>query len=339
MTKSQAKPRARTEKADLKKPAPRNRTIQLLDSERPLLQSRLLGALPKARYASPPNGIYCGDYSRLIRALPERSVDLLILDPPYNMNKDFNGNKFARRQVEEYTAWLDEVLAQLKPLLKQTASIYICGDWYSSVSIYTAASKHFFVRNRICWEREKGRGAAGNWKNSCEDIWFCTVSDKYSFNVDAVKIRRRVIAPYRHPDGSPKDWQENAGGQFRDSHPSNIWSDISVPFWSMPENTSHPTQKSEKLLAKLILASSNPGELVFDPFLGSGSSLVVAKKLNRRYLGAEINEEYCLFAEKRLLLAEEDLRIQGFADGIFWERNTQAEQEVRKQKAKQVDEQ
>ena len=92
----------------------------------------------------------------------------------------------------------------------------------------------------------------------------------------------------------------------------------------MPENTAHPTQKPEKLLAKLILASSNPGDVVFDPFLGSGSTSVTAKKLGRRYVGIEANEQYCVWAEKRLEMAESNKIIQGYADGVFWERNTAA---------------
>ena len=90
----------------------------------------------------------------------------------------------------------------------------------------------------------------------------------------------------------------------------------------MKENTAHPTQKPEKLLAKLILASSDPGDVVLDPFLGSGSSSVTAKKLGRHYIGIEQNEQYCIWAEKRLEMAEHDSSIQGYADGVFWERNT-----------------
>jgi site-specific DNA-methyltransferase (adenine-specific) len=254
--------------------------------------------------------------------LPHGFADLLVLDPPYNLTKDFHGVKFAQRAVDQYTSWLDNLLARLKPLLKPTASIYVCGDWLSSISIYEAAAKHFIVRNRITWEREKGRGAKRNWKNSSEDIWFCTMSDEYLFNVEAVKLRRRVIAPYRNADGSPKDWKSTENGDFRDTHPSNIWTDISVPFWSMPENTDHPTQKSEKFIAKIVLASSGPNAFILDPFLGSGTTSVVAKKLGRRYLGIDMNEEYCLLAERRLELAESDTRIQGLADGVFWERNT-----------------
>ena len=138
--------------------------------------------------------------------------------------------------------------------------------------------QEFHVQNRITWERAKGRGAKKNWKNNTEDIWFCTVSDRYVFNVETVKVKRKVIAPYRTDDGKPKDWEEEDGGSFRLTHPSNIWTDITIPFWSRSENTDHPTQKPEKLIAKLVLASSNPGDMVFDPFLGSGTTAVVAKK-------------------------------------------------------------
>jgi site-specific DNA-methyltransferase (adenine-specific) len=137
-----------------------------------------------------------------------------------------------------------------------------------------------------------------------------------------VKLRRRVIAPYRDEAGAPRDWQATPDGKFRDTHPSNLWTDITIPFWSMPENTDHPTQKSEKLLAKLILASSRPGDVVFDPFLGSGTTSVVARKLARRYVGIEIAEELALVAEKRIALAEADPAIQGYVDRVFWERNT-----------------
>src|SRR6266566_301355 len=178
------------------------------------------------------------------------------------------------------------------------------------------------------WEREKGRGAMTNWKNCSEDIWFCTVSDEYVFNVEAVKLKRKVIAPYKDTNGNPKDWEQTENGDFRLTYPSNIWTDLTIPFWSMAENTDHPTQKPEKLLAKIILASSHPGQLVFDPFLGSGTTSVVAKKLGRRYVGVEIDEMYSCLAEKRLDLAEKDNSIQGYSQGVFWERNTLPEQRL-----------
>lgn len=307
--------------ANNKRRAPLNRTLRLSTDDRERLRPRLL-PVPAVQLTDPLQGTVCGDFWRVTPHLPQQFVDLLILDPPYNLRKNFNGQQFVQRSPDAYTRWLGAILTQISPLLKNTASIYICGDWKTSVSIFNAASEHFIVRNRITWEREKGRGAKSNWKNTSEDIWFCTVSDTYTFNVAAVKVRRRVHAPYTRDDGTPKDWELTTNGNFRDTYPSNLWTDITIPFWSMPENTDHPTQKSEKLLAKLMLASSNPGDFVFDPFLGSGTTSVVAKKLGRRWLGIEGDEEYCLLAERRLELAETETGIQGFTDGVFWERNT-----------------
>ncbi|MGG6268474.1 DNA-methyltransferase [Leptolyngbya sp. AN03gr2] len=305
--------------------AARNRTLELTELDRQRLKPKLISINEVIPHS--PVGTIQADSLSIATLLPDRFVDLLILDPPYNLSKNFNGLKFERRSVEAYSAWLESAIATLKPLLKPTASIYICGDWLSSASIFSVASNHFTVRNRITWEREKGRGAKANWKNSSEDIWFCSVSNEYTFNLDAVKLRRRVLAPYRTIDKSPKDWEATDQGNFRDTHPSNFWTDITIPFWSMPENTEHPTQKSEKLIAKLILASSNPGDFVLDPFVGSGTTSVVAKKLDRRYLGIDLNEEYCLLTERRLELAESDRRIQGWSKGVFWERNTLATQQ------------
>jgi site-specific DNA-methyltransferase (adenine-specific) len=322
-----------------KQRAPKNRTLTLTDGDRVRLSPRIIKdgfdqtladrlrtALLQENRRSNAITIQ-GDSAAIAPFLPKSSIDLLILDPPYNLNKDFHGYKFSKQTIDNYTDWLNQTVLAFKPLLKPTASIYICGDWLTSVSIFTVASSHFIVRNRITWEREKGRGARHNWKNSSEDIWFCTVSDHYTFNTDAVKLRRKVLAPYRNHDGTPKDWTITQSGSFRDTHPSNLWTDITIPFWSMPENTDHPTQKSEKLIAKLILASTNPRDLVLDPFSGSGTSLVVAKKLGRLCIGIEQNETYCLLTERRLELADALPTIQGFFDGVFWERNTLALQQ------------
>ena len=263
----------------------------------------------------------CGDCLSAMDLLPVAFADLLIADPPYNLRKDFNGGVFKAMSSGEYEAYTEAWLTRVKPLLKPTASLYVCCDWRCSACVQRVLERHFFVRNRITWQREKGRGASKNWKNGMEDIWFATVSEDYTFNLDAVKQRRRVIAPYKS-GGKPKDWTETADGKYRDTCPSNFWDDITVPYWSMAENTAHPTQKPEKLLAKLILASSNPGATVFDPFLGSGSTSVTSKKLGRHYVGIEQNQQFCVWAEKRLELAETDKSIQGFSDGVFWERNS-----------------
>ena len=214
------------------------------------------------------------------------------------------------------------------PLLKPEATIYVCADWKTSALVLPILESRFRVRNRITWEREKGRGAQMNWKNNTEDIWFCTRSDNYYFDVGAVKLKRRVLAPYR-VDGEPKDWNQEDKEKYRLTHSSNIWTDITVPFWSMRENTDHPTQKPEKLLAKLLLASSRKGDVVFDPFLGSGTTAVVAEKLLRRWCGVDINTEYLCWSLKRVAAARSDKAIQGYSDGVFWERNSLPDHRVK----------
>jgi len=266
-----------------------------------------------------------GDSFTTLPLLPHSFADLIIADPPYNLEKTYSSRKFKAQGTNEYIQYTKNWLDLTLPLLKENGSMYICCDWKSSILISQAlleyeAEEKLVVRNRITWEREKGRGAKSNWKNCHEDIWFITKSSEYTFNTDAVKMRRKVIAPYK-VDGKPKDWTESEDGNYRDTCPSNFWNDISIPFWSMPENTAHPTQKSEKLLAKLILASSNPGDMVFDPFAGSGSTLVTARKLNRHWCGIEREETYCAWCEYRLEKAEADKTIQGFEDGIFHQRN------------------
>ncbi len=299
-----------------------NRSIVLSTQEKLLYLSRLLRLDKPVPVEIINNTTINQDIFHLLPHLPDHCIDLLFIDPPYNITKSFNGIVFRKRGLDEYAAWFDSFIGQIVRLLKPTSSIYICADWRSSAAIHYTLARYFIVRNRITWEREKGRGAMTNWKNCSEDIWFCTVSDNYTFNVDAVKLKRRVLAPYKDSNGNPKDWETNADGEYRLTYPSNIWTDMTIPFWSMRENTDHPTQKPEKLLAKIILASSLPGQLVFDPFLGSGTTSVVAKKLARTYVGIEIDETYCCLTEKRLDLAEKDSTIQGYNQGIFWERNT-----------------
>ena len=270
------------------------------------------------------NKTIVGDTFSVMPLLPHNSVDLIIADPPYNLTKAFNGTTFSKKTVSDYENYTRQWLSLVYPLLKDDGSIYVCCDWETSLIIGRVLGEFFTVRSRITWQREKGRGATANWKNGLEDIWFATKSNKYTFNLDAVKIRKKVIAPYK-VDGKPKDWDETENGNYRNTCPSNFWDDITIPFWSMPENTAHPTQKSEKLIAKIMLASSNPSDIVFDPFLGSGTTSVVAKKLGRKYIGIEVNEQYCVWAEQRLQMAETDVSIQGYVNGIFWERNTLSE--------------
>lgn len=309
---------------DQKIRAGRNRTLTLSEEEIPALEAKLV--TPKTTFSIEQitDKTLYGDILETLPLLPDSFADLIIIDPPYNLTKNFNGKIFNARSDESYdeylATWFPEVCKKLKP----NGTLYMCGDWKCTSSLQRAIEKNLTILNRITWQREKGRGAKSNWKNGMEDIWFAVKNpDDYYFDVESVKMKRKVIAPYK-VDGKPKDWEETDAGNFRLTYPSNFWDDISIPFWSMPENTDHPTQKPEKLYAKLVLASSKPGDIVFDPFLGSGTASVVAKKLGRHYCGIEMNKEYCMLTEKRLQQADTDTSIQGYKDGVFWERNTKS---------------
>ena len=314
------------ENGKVKVRAGRNKTVTVNEDEVPVLRSYITDAA-----AVTPDFDFCdrminGDLLDVIDAIPDGIADLIIIDPPYNLSKNFGDVRFRASSAASYEEYLRTWFSKVCDKLSPTGTLYMCGDWKCTSSLQKVIEERLVIMNRITWQREKGRGAKSNWKNAMEDIWFAVNNpDDYYFDVEAVKVKRRVLAAYK-VNGVPKDWQQTDDGNFRLTCPSNFWDDISVPFWSMPENTDHPTQKPEKLIAKLILASSREGDFVFDPFMGSGTTCVVAKKLNRRYLGVDINSEYCLWAAKRMLNATSDASIQGYSDGVFWERNSFLEQ-------------
>ncbi len=329
------KGKAKLNKANKEKQrSPRNKTLSLLLEERITLSKKLIklseGEGAKLQLQ---NTIFHGNFIAGQQFFPKKFAKLIIVDPPYNLTKDFHGEKFRKTSNEAYFEYIQTWLPTLIGLLDDAGSLYLCGNWYNSSVLWQALVENgMMIHNRITWQREKGRGAKNNWKNCSEDIWFATKTKNYYYNAAAVKLKRHVLAPYRNSQG-PKDWQpgENGAGATRLTYASNFWDDITVPYWSMAENTEHPTQKSEKLLAKIILASSAPGDMVFDPFLGSGSTAVTAYKLQRQFCGVEIVKEYCLWALCRLEKAKHSSLIQGYKDGVFSERNS----EILKRKFKQ----
>lgn len=305
--------------------AERNKTLTVSADEIPHLEKYVTSADDLKRLFA-DDAVVNADIFDCLDYIPDGYFNLIIVDPPYNLDKDFNGNKFSSMTSDAYEDYLRSWFYRVCDKLAPNGTLYMCGDWKCSSSMQRVIEERLTIINRITWQREKGRGNRSNWKNAMEDIWFAVKDPKdYYFDVESVKMKRKVKAPYK-VDGKPKDWEMTESGNFRITHPSNFWDDISIPFWSMPENTDHPTQKPEKLYAKLILASTRPGDRVFDPFLGSGTAAVVSRKLGRNCFGVEINRDYCLWTAKRLLNAIADKTIQGYADGIFWERNSLVEQ-------------
>ncbi|MEO1591495.1 MAG: DNA methyltransferase [Cyanobacteria bacterium J06632_22] len=157
--------------------ANRNRTLVLSEAEHYRYRQRLLRLTQSC-----PTVADCLDRTlnqsmqSAIACLPDSCVDLLILDPPYNRRKTFNARVFNPKSPADYETWFAEWFTPLLRLLKPTASVYVCCDWQSSSTVAAVIEQHLTIRNRITWEREKGRGAKRNWKNASEDIWFATVS-------------------------------------------------------------------------------------------------------------------------------------------------------------------
>jgi DNA modification methylase len=287
-------------------PSSLNRTLQLTNKE----LAAPIELLPSAPVSEMASNIYRGEVERALEVLPHNYFDLVVADPPYNYGVDF-GNKSDNRSDKEYFEWVESWISKVHAVMKPQGSIYICCGWeYSGFYQSTLERAGFTVLNRITWKREKGRGAKKNWKQNMEDIWFAVRdSEQYTFNIDQVKIRKKVIAPYKE-NGKPKDWTvDDHGEPYRMTHPSNIWIDLTVPFWSMRENTPHPTQKPEKLIERILTASSNPGNRVLDLFSGSGTVSVVAKRLQREFVGIEMNPEYIRYGLKRLQLLNQPIKV------------------------------
>ena len=282
--------------------APRNRTIELTMEDETHYND--LFRLEAGQIYQPDavrNRLILGDCVAGLGQLPAAWADLILADPPYNLTKTYGQATFARRSLADYRAWTEAWVAAVVRAMKPTATLYVCIDWESSGLIQEVLARHLTIKNRITWKRDKGRGAATNWKNNMEDIWFAVAGEDYTFNLAAVKVRKPIIAPYRDETGQPKDWIEQPdGNHYRMTHPANIWTDLTVPFWSMPENTPHPTQKPEKLFERLITASSRPGDVILDPFMGSGTTASVARRLGRDWVGFEQDEWFYKLAHKRL---------------------------------------
>ena len=300
-----------------------NRTITLSAEEIGIVASKIDHVFIENK-----NQVIHGDFNEINKTIPDKYFDLIIVDPPYNLTKQYSTTTFKAMDQDEYLKYVYDIFKECLRVLKPNGTMYVCGDWKTSFIEYLALQNLDTtgvatndVINRITWARDKGRGAMNNWKNNSEDIYM-VVKDKanYYFDVEAVKIKKKVLAPYKDKNGNNKDWESTEEGNMRMTYPSNIWFDITVPFWSMSENTDHPTQKSEKLFAKLILASSKPEDKIYEPFAGVCTAGVVANKLGRNYTCVEIEKEYCELGQYRIDKSEIDKTIQGYEGGVFRDR-------------------
>ncbi len=229
--------------------------------------------------------LICGDAIEVLSRMPSESVDLVIADPPYNLGKDYGNNRDLKdwSDYERFTeAWIGQAIRVLKP----TGSFYVFMGVRFISKLFTALEeKHRLLFNSwITWHYTQGMGRKVGFSPRHEDILFFNKSREFTFNLDDVRVPQKY---YRQ--------RNNMAG----ANPGDVWQFSHVHYCSA-ERVEHPTQKPEALIERIIRASSNPSDLVLDPFVGSGTTSRVAALLGRRWIGIDINPDYIALAHRRL---------------------------------------
>ncbi len=255
-------------------------------------------------YKNGDNSLFEGDSVEWLKSLPTETVDLIFADPPYNIKKA-DWDKFESQ--EQYIQWAMQWISESARVLKETGTMYICGFSENLADLKHPSMKYFKGCKWMIWYYKNKANLGTDWGRSHESILHLRKSKRFAMNVDDVRIPygRHTLKYPTHPQATTSQYG-NSGKRNdiwtphpRGAKPKDV---IEVPTIcnGMEEKTPHPTQKPEELLRKLVLASSNPNDLVIDPFSGSGTTLVVAQQLGRKWLGCDMSAEYNKWAIKRL---------------------------------------
>lgn len=285
-------------------------------------QEKLKDGTPQVYYSHPGGRLWLGDSVQWLAQLERKSVDLMFADPPYGIGKA-KWDEFG--SDDEYIDWSVRWISLASRILKPTGSLYICGFSEILADLRRPAARYFAGCRWLVWSYRNKANLTKDWGRSHESMLHFRKNKKFVFNVDDVRVpygNHTVKYPV-HPqaassqygNGKPgkEHWQPHPNG----AKPKDVF-EIPVTSNGMAEKTPHPTQKPEELLRKIILASSNPGDLVADPFAGSGTTLVCAQQLGRRWLGCDREPEYCSWAKMRL----EDVPRRSIEEWIELDRKT-----------------
>jgi site-specific DNA-methyltransferase (adenine-specific) len=242
--------------------------------------------------------IYWGDALQVLsNEIEDNSIDLIFADPPYNIGKNFNGREDKWDSDEEYLAWCYQWLDLCISKLKDTGSFYVMTATQNMPYFDIHLRRRLHILSRIVWYYDSSGVQARKYYGSLyEPILFCVKNKKrYTFNADNILVEARTgaerkLIDYRKP--IPAVYSSR-------KVPGNVW-EIPRVRYRMDEYENHPTQKPVALLERIILASSNPGDLVLDLFSGTFTTSFAAKKLKRRSIGIEIEEEYVKIGLRRL---------------------------------------
>lgn len=227
-----------------------------------------------------------GDALTKLKKISSNSVGLIIADPPYNLGKDY-GNNFDNKASHEYIDFSRNWLSESKRVLKKTGTIYIfMGVRFISYLFDILDRELNLVFNSwICWHYTQGLGKRQGFSPRHDDILMFTKTKKFKFNLDNVRVPQKY---YRERNN------------MRGANPGDVWVFSHVHYCN-GNRQNHPTQKPEGLIERMVLASSDKGDFVIDPFAGSGTTLRVCQQLNRECLGIELNKNYVDMIQERLL--------------------------------------
>jgi len=258
----------------------------------------------QVQYAHPNGRLYRGDSPTWLRSVESESVDLIFADPPYNIKKADWDNFDSQ---EAYIAWSMTWITEAARVLKPTGSLYVCGFSEILADIKHPAMRHFAACRWVVWHYRNKANLGSDWGRSHESLIHFRKSKTHRLNIDDIRVPygEHTLKYPSHPQavtsqygngGKRKDvWTPNPKG----AKPKDVL-DIPTTCNGSGESTPHPTQKPEELVRRIVLASSAEGQTVLDPFSGSGTTLVVAEQLNRKWLGCDINPEYNGWAIRRL---------------------------------------
>lgn len=274
----------------------------------PVDSTQLDPRTPVLFYSHPNGEIWVGDAIAWLASLPPESVDLIFADPPYNIKKA-EWDTFESQQ--EYVNWSLRWIEQAARILKPTGTLYICGFSEILADLRLPASRFFQGCRWLVWHYKNKANLGNDWGRSHESILHFRKSRRFTFNTDDVRIPygNHTLKYPDHPQAETSQYGGNGQGRLWRPHPKGAKPrdviEIPTTCNGMHEKTLHPTQKPEELLRKIILASSNPGDWVVDPFLGSGTTAVAAEQLGRKWKGCDISLEYCRWAAHRIELVED----------------------------------
>ena len=230
------------------------------------------------------NYFLTGNAAQILKTLPSNSIDLICTDPPYNLGKNY-GNHIDKKKWDEYEKFTKKWLIETKRILKPTGSLYVfMGVQFISKLFMILKEMDFYFNSWITWHYTQGMGKTKGFSPRHEDILYFTKSNKYIFNLDEIRIPQKYYRKRNNMKGA---------------NPGDVWQ-FSHIHYSNPERLSHPTQKPEALMKRIILASSNKKSIILDPFVGSGTTCVIANSLERKWIGIDINPDYIKMSKKRL---------------------------------------